>query len=91
MAWRGTPWYFLLGFWFLGLRFEGSKGRYHDRGDAAHEHQSAPGLHVLAGLLSHKELTLNVDGKDVVDLGAGDLVEVAKVLDASVALASDGE
>ena len=41
---------------------------------------------MLAGLLGDEELAFDVDSKDLVDIFAGYFVEVAKVLDSSVAL-----
>lgn len=58
----------------------------YDGGDAAHEDEAAAGLHVLAGLLGDEKLALDVDGEDFVDFGACDLVKVAKVFNAGVAL-----
>lgn len=46
---------------------------------------------MLAGLLGDKKLALDVDGKDFVNFGACDFVEVAEVLDACVALALGGQ
>jgi hypothetical protein len=46
---------------------------------------------VLAGLLSDKELTFDVDREDVVDFDARHFVEIAKMFDAGIALVEPGE
>ena len=62
---------------------------YHDGGHAAHEDETSTIFHMTRGLLGDKELALDIDRKDVVDLGAGYTLHVPEMLNTCIALETD--